>query len=547
MNFNKKLATAVSGAVLLMAGHIALADSTTDIVDALVSKGVLTEEEGKLISKGAKTQKDAQPVIKEKDGAFSISSPNGKNSVQLTGRMHFDYRNSNINQFDNGLGTYAFSNDSDSKSVGDHFAMRRARIGIKGRIGGMADYLLLANIQGSDILDEGYLDINKFEPLGLKFGKFKQPMNLEIMTSSNNIDEIERSYVSQNTPEKKFGVGLHGEIKGITYFGSMFNNNDAAQSQKDDSMSYAGRGTVNFAELMDNKDLVAHFGVNGYTSQYEITPTVTGNTSGSAEATTRGTVFSYTSGGAGLANMLRAQIGGERMLGTSGTCLDTLCAGYNYPSPSTSTVKTRKGGLEGIVAYKNFKVQGEYASQNWKSSTANLSTENLDADVNTWYVEALWTLTGEKYADQYKKGAFGLAKPSSEVNLDSLNIWSNPGLWEASLRVDAVDLNGGTVDSAGDYSRVQGSVVKGTDIDSCKGNATNGCKSALSGGAKSTTLGIKWVLTPNLLFKANYTYTSFDQAFAPIDIGTKTSARTDANMKLIDHEDLFMLRGQYMF
>ena len=56
MKFNKKLTVAVSGAVLLMAGQIALADSTTDIVDALVSKGVLTEEEGKLITKGAKSK-----------------------------------------------------------------------------------------------------------------------------------------------------------------------------------------------------------------------------------------------------------------------------------------------------------------------------------------------------------------------------------------------------------------------------------------------------------------------------------------------------------
>ena len=56
---NKKLATAVSGAVLLMAGQFALADSTTDIVDALVSKGVLTEEEGKLISKGATSKAKA--------------------------------------------------------------------------------------------------------------------------------------------------------------------------------------------------------------------------------------------------------------------------------------------------------------------------------------------------------------------------------------------------------------------------------------------------------------------------------------------------------
>jgi len=85
MNFNKKLAVAVSGAVMLMAGQIALADSTTDIVDALVSKGVLTEEEGKLITKGAKAQQAKQPVIKEKDGAFGISSADGKNTVQLTG------------------------------------------------------------------------------------------------------------------------------------------------------------------------------------------------------------------------------------------------------------------------------------------------------------------------------------------------------------------------------------------------------------------------------------------------------------------------------
>jgi hypothetical protein len=42
-----------------MAGQFALADSTTDIVDALVSKGVLTEEEGKLISKGATSKAKA--------------------------------------------------------------------------------------------------------------------------------------------------------------------------------------------------------------------------------------------------------------------------------------------------------------------------------------------------------------------------------------------------------------------------------------------------------------------------------------------------------
>jgi polyhydroxyalkanoate synthesis regulator phasin len=90
MNFNKKLAVAVSGAVLLMAGQIALADSTTDIVDALVSKGVLTEEEGKLITKGAQSKAKAdEKAIK---GKLSIS--NVLESATLYGnyRARYEYR-----------------------------------------------------------------------------------------------------------------------------------------------------------------------------------------------------------------------------------------------------------------------------------------------------------------------------------------------------------------------------------------------------------------------------------------------------------------------
>jgi polyhydroxyalkanoate synthesis regulator phasin len=90
MNLNKKLAVAVSGAVLLMAGQFALADSTTDIVDALVSKGVLTEEEGKLISKGAKSKAAAdEKAIK---GKLSIS--NVLESANLYGnyRARYEYR-----------------------------------------------------------------------------------------------------------------------------------------------------------------------------------------------------------------------------------------------------------------------------------------------------------------------------------------------------------------------------------------------------------------------------------------------------------------------
>ncbi|CAM8425385.1 Phosphate-selective porin O/P [Candidatus Methylopumilus universalis] len=127
MNFNKKLAVAVSGAVLLMAGQFALADSATDIVDALVSKGVLTEEEGKLITKGHKSKTDITPVVKTKDNALSLETADGKSSIQVNGRVHFDYRS-----FD-----YPANNASATAvpAGSDTFDIRRARIGVKGKFG----------------------------------------------------------------------------------------------------------------------------------------------------------------------------------------------------------------------------------------------------------------------------------------------------------------------------------------------------------------------------------------------------------------------------
>ena len=90
MNLNKKLAVAVSGAVLLMAGQFALADSTTDIVDALVSKGVLTEEEGKLISKGAQSKAKAD----EKANKSRLKLSDAIDNAEMYGNMRarYEYR-----------------------------------------------------------------------------------------------------------------------------------------------------------------------------------------------------------------------------------------------------------------------------------------------------------------------------------------------------------------------------------------------------------------------------------------------------------------------
>jgi phosphate-selective porin OprO/OprP len=534
-----------------MAGQFALADSTTDIVDALVGKGVLTEEEGKLISKGHTSQKEKTPMIKEKDGAFSLSSPNGKNSIQLTGRLHFDAKYNTTEQQDLFYdASSAFAQDGDSKSMGSHFNARRARLGVKGRLGGIADYELVGNFAGTPGIDVAYLDINKYEPLGFQFGRFKVAPNLEIKTSSNNIDMIERSYVSQNVPEKKFGAALHGEFTGLTYFGSTFQNNDSALSQKDHNLSTAGRGTVNFAEIMGNKDAVLHLGLNGFNSNYQVQPTTTGNVSDDKDPLyPRATIFSFAAGGQGVANAYRAQIGDTfRTLGTATNGLGN--ATYHMNSNNTASVHSDNVGLEGIAAYNNFKIQGEYSQAFFKASSTG--GDQIQADVDTWYAEALWIMTGEKYSDAYKKGAFGALKPKNEFTMDT---GSGLGLWEIGARMDVFDVsNTQLISNAVGNGSVIGSRFQGAadNLDSkkttCNGTAYSGGTqdgAGCGGGAKSYTASIKWVMNPNMLIKANWTHTKFDNAFAPIDTGTNRTIGT--NTKAIDTEDLLMIRGQWMF
>ena len=118
MKFNKKLAVAVSGAVLLMAGQIALADSTTDIVDALVSKGVLTEEEGKLISKGAASKAKAD----EKANKARVSVGSFIDNAKLYGDVRARYErrdqdnvNTGLNQ-ENNRSRYKFTLGAETKA-----------------------------------------------------------------------------------------------------------------------------------------------------------------------------------------------------------------------------------------------------------------------------------------------------------------------------------------------------------------------------------------------------------------------------------------------
>jgi phosphate-selective porin OprO and OprP len=515
MKFNKKLAAAVSGSVLLMAGQVALADSATDIVDALVAKGVLTEEEGKLITKGHTSKTAVTPVVKEKDGAFTLESANGRNSIQLTGRMHLDYRDSDID------GSIGNQGDRDTATMADQFELRRARIGVKGKFAKDFKYEVVTNIPGTATVDVAYLDFARYDAVQFRVGKFKQPFGLEELISSNNITMMERSYLDQTVPAKKIGLQVMGSpFTGTTYAGSVFQMNDTELNISGDGKnSVAGRGTINFAEIMGNKEMIMHLGLAGLDNSYAVNTTGSTQTSGTAETTTsRGTISSFRSAGRGLNNIFRGQVANPNGIVT-GT--------YGGVNEFPATVNQRAYGLEGIFATGPFKLMGEYSEGTYKGySGAN----EVKYDTTTYYLEAGWFITGEKYAESYKGGVFSSFKPKNEFDLDKGSL----GAVELAFRFEGFDVDNTSIVGS-DLSRLQGNLSSYT---SSNANYKTVGENGVTSGAKTYTGGVRWILNPNLVLKANYVYTKLDNSFTPLDV---------TNGNPIKDEKLLMFRTQYMF
>jgi phosphate-selective porin OprO/OprP len=353
MNFKLRslVAATLAGSMLMGFGANAMADSTDDILNALIAKGVLTEEEGALLLKGRTGEKEAAEAKKKtaisakvKDGAVVFESGDGKNSMAVTGRMHLDYRNVDAKGAPaNGTG---MAQDTDTAGLADSLQVRRARIGVKGKLYDYFDYELQANLVGSDtnIVDVAYVNAGMYKPMQLRVGQFKQPFNLEEQTSSNNIDFMERSYVNQLSPSKKPGAMIHGiPSAGLTYAASVYQHNAFGETDSDtDGKGFAGRATVNFSELAGWNDSVFHVGLAGFDSEYGVVPTNSNNTTKNPEQHTRGTIFSMRTEGRGLTNIYRAQIAGD-MLPSSGNYVGSdskpveVAAGYGLRS-NTSAV-----------------------------------------------------------------------------------------------------------------------------------------------------------------------------------------------------------------
>jgi phosphate-selective porin OprO/OprP len=375
------------------------------LLDKLRAKGVLTEEEYQDMRTEARAERreaalrkaqEEERAAKKAESAATALSGNFKdgfifesgdkaNSIQVTGRIHADYRSFDIN--------------STNANTANGFDIRRAYLGVQGRLYSDWTYEGTVDIASSN-LEYAWVNYKAADALHFRMGAFKMPFSFEELTSSRFIDFQERSLVNTFAPAKDIGFMVHGELvkDTLVYAVAAMNgggkNVDEANSQVDDQELIV-RLASNLAPMAGLKDTVLHIG-GGYT-----TGKIPGNT---------------------------ALTGGIRTEGRGLTFL-TINAPGGALAANSDTERDRLG-LETVLAWGPLRAQGE-----WVKASYDNSFVGYDREIDAYYASLNWMITGEKYADWYTMNGMRAIKPNRPFRKGA----DGMGAWELGVRYSKID------------------------------------------------------------------------------------------------------------
>jgi phosphate-selective porin OprO and OprP len=443
-------------------------------------------KESKVAEKG---KSEGNPVYAAFKDGLVFDDGSGSWKLQLNGRVQADYRD---------------YDPSEWKS--DTFSIRRGRLG--GTFTFLKDYSVrvegeYANTTGSSTtaLTYGYLNIGWWKQANIRVGQFKPFFGLERTYSTNFTDFTELSLATNNgtifNSTYDRGVMVFGDpFPGLNY--NIYAVNGTGQNQNDanNQKDTGGRVNVNIAQFAELKSTVLHVGASASTGNLGFTaPT--------------GAISQGTEGqGVNFFNVSGLHAGSDR----------------------------KRWGLETALTYGPVKLQSEYIAANFdgkwdyvtgSGSSAVTHTVGYDNDINNWYADLSWLVTGESYADSYKSGVFGRIRPKQNFAMGK-DGW---GALELGLRYSKFDASdfGRSPDGSSPIMLANTAGVCNTSKASAK--TTNTCYTS---EADSWTAGAKWILNPNARILLNYIHTRFD---TPVT----TNGKTD------DNEDVLVLRTQFDF
>jgi phosphate-selective porin OprO/OprP len=438
----------------------------------------------------AKAMDEGGVKVKMKGPAPTFESEDGRYTMSITGRIHWDaafYDQEDNSQQVGGV----ISNPVIVPDLNSGTNLRRARLGVNGRVDEVWRYELVLDAGDSSAgdvqIDQIWLAYTGFDPLTLKLGRHKTPNGFDERTSSNDIPFIERS--SANNLATGFGGGkrvgvsgvAHGDFwwAGLGVFGA-----DWDEEADDEQLSVNGR--LAFAPIRMDKEYALHIGASGYH------------------------VFEPNQGSS---NTIRfrdrpnIRVDANRWVDAHTTFGDSA---YMV-------------GLEAAAQYRNFWINGEY---NWFGfdETYNPHDSNSQRgsqDFNGYYVQAGWVMTGEPRPYSMSKAAWSGVKPDNPFSLDNMG-W---GAWELAFRYDHVDLN-----------------------DNENSFASDGTFLGTRGGEQQTyTVGLNWWVNNYVAFKFNWIHVDVDRIVGPGGVCEEipdSSCVLGVDTSAGDNFDVFGMRAQ---
>lgn len=389
---------------------------------------------------GVVTTDGADIVIKTK-GGFEAKTTDGEYSFKIGGRVQMDY-----NSYD-GVMNADTDDVADAGDSADDFFFRRARLAVKGHAGDWK-YGLSYNL-GVDDIDDGVDQLKlTYTGFGKMFnitaGQQKENFGLEDTGSSKWITAIERSMVANAFDTgNNIGVKAHGSSDLLTYSLGVFK--DGSDSDRDMDTAVTGRLVV---RPIYSKEAVLHLGA-GFTQR-------DGDTQFNDDFDSRLGVRGGSDGGAQrFAPQFDVGTGDESSI-------------YN---------------LEFAYASGPLHIMAEYYNGELDAPESVPTSDDLEVD--GYYAQVGWILTGESRKYKTSSASFDKVKPSGDK-----------GAWEVFARIDHM--------SADD----------GTNID-------------LVGGeyADVLTVGVNWYASSNVKMSLNYIDAETDEEINGEDSGKAIAAR----------------------
>jgi phosphate-selective porin OprO/OprP len=304
--------------------------------------------------------------------------------------------------------------------------------------------------------------------------------------------------------------------------------------------------------MNDIKDTVLHIGA-GYTGgESSVVPTNSGNTSSAADNTTRATIVAMRSENRGMANVYRAQIGGDTLRSAtttttlSGSTYTSTTVGglaYNQSANNAITINQKLRGIELAAARGPFKFQMETFNSKYDAAgtVQNLSTQvsssnTMAVQVKADYLEFMYNITGESFAEAYRGGNFGGIRPKTNVTDFGGVVGYGPGAWQVGYRTSKYSADLPVTSSSCTTTGSCVSVVNSSTI----GNRVQNSETA-----RTNTYALNWILNPNARIMFNYAETKFGHNVVLLDTNTTTSGAQVGGAT--DKERVISVRSQFNF